>query len=62
MKAAGFLLLGAGWLLVLGALTLLAAGGARSTFFFAGLFVELLGFILAVRAHLSGGVTPRGSN
>jgi hypothetical protein len=62
MKAAGFLLLGAGWLLVVAALALLASGGARTAFFLAGVSVELLGFGLAVRAHLSRSIKSRGEN
>ncbi len=52
MKAAGFLLLVAGWLLVVCALVLLKAGVARNAFTLAGLGVEILGLVLAVRAHL----------
>ena len=53
MKIAGFLLLLAGWLLVLSALALLAKGGAQSAFFLAGVAVELLGLVLFVRAHVA---------
>ncbi len=52
MKIAGFLLLPAGWFLVLSALVLLGAAPARAAFIVAGLSVELLGLGLAVRAHL----------
>jgi hypothetical protein len=53
MKIAGFLLLLAGWLLMLSALALLARGGPRGTFLFAGLAVVLLGLVLFMRAHLT---------
>jgi hypothetical protein len=52
MKIAGFLLLLAGWLLMLSALALLARGGPRSAFLLAGLGVELLGLVLFIRSHL----------
>jgi uncharacterized membrane protein len=51
MKLAGFLLLFTGWLLVLAAVVLLAASAARSGFVLAGIGVEILGLILAFRAH-----------
>ena len=54
MKIAGFLLLIAGWMLVLSAVILLGAAGARNAFVMAGLAVELLGLVLAGRAHTSG--------
>ncbi len=57
MKAAGFLSLIAGWLLVIAALELLPEGVARGGFMVAGLLVEALGLVLAVRAHLSPGRT-----
>ena len=52
MKAAGFFLLLAGWMLVLSALILLPGGGARVAFLLAGIGVETLGLVLAFRAHL----------
>jgi hypothetical protein len=53
MKAAGFLLLFAGWFLVLAALAMLPAAGApRTAFVLAGLCVEVLGIVLVIRAHL----------
>lgn len=55
MKMAGLLLLLAGWVLVLAAIVLLTPGGARAGFLLAGVAVELLGLVLAARAHL----TPR---
>jgi hypothetical protein len=51
MKIAGFLLLLAGWLLVLSALLLLPAGGARSAFVLAGMAVEALALVLVFRSH-----------
>jgi hypothetical protein len=53
MKIAGFLLLLAGWLLMLSALALLARGGPRGTFLLAGLAVVVLGLVLFMRAHLT---------
>jgi hypothetical protein len=55
MKIAAFLLLLAGWALVLSALSLLPRALPRNAFVAAGLAVEALGLVLAVRAHL----TPR---
>jgi hypothetical protein len=48
----GVLLLVTGWLLVITALIMLAPGPARHSFVFAGVGVEILGLVLAVRAHL----------
>jgi hypothetical protein len=53
MKAAGFLLLLAGWLLVIAALIMLRTAGAQTGFVLAGLAVEVLGLVLAARSHLS---------
>jgi len=53
MKVAGFLLLLAGWVLVLAAIALLAAAAPRGAFLLAGLGVEVLGLVLAARAHLT---------
>ena len=52
MKIAGFLSLLAGWFLVLAALALLPEGTARNAFVAAGVAVEALGFVLAVRSHM----------
>lgn len=52
MKLLGFLLLLAGWLLVLAAIVLLPSQAARVAFVFAGIAVEVLGFALVIRAHL----------
>jgi hypothetical protein len=51
MRLVGFLLLLAGWFLVLSALVLLAAPVSRATFVFAGIAVEALGLILVFRSH-----------
>jgi hypothetical protein len=53
MKVAGFLLLLAGWILVLAAIALLPAAGPRSVFLLAGMGVEALGLVLVARSHLS---------
>ena len=52
MKLAGFLLLLAGWGLVLSAVALLAPMGPRASFALTGFAVELLGLTLVFRAHL----------
>ncbi len=53
MRIAGFLLGLAGWLLVLAALVMLTSITPRTGFVLAGLGVEILGFVLAARSHLS---------
>jgi hypothetical protein len=52
MKIAGFLLLTAGWAIIVAAVALLPSPGARGAFVLAGVAVELFGLALAVRAHL----------
>ena len=55
MKLAGFLLLVAGWAIVLAAVALLPSAPTRNGltgFVLAGLAVEALGLILVVRSHL----------
>ena len=52
MRVFGFLLLLAGWGLVLSALALLAASVPRAVFVLAGVCVELVGLALVMRAHL----------
>jgi hypothetical protein len=52
MKLAGFLLLVAGWAIVVAAVALLPAAGVRVGFVLAGVAVELFGLALAVRGHL----------
>jgi hypothetical protein len=52
MKAVGFLMLLAGWLLVLAAILLFAAPPLRAAFVLAGIAVETLGLILVFRSHL----------
>jgi hypothetical protein len=51
MRVAGFLLLLAGWALVLTALAILPSAVTRTGFVLAGFGVEVLGLILAARAH-----------
>ena len=51
MKFLGFLLLVAGWLLVLAAIVLLGSPGSRGAFVFAGMAVEALGLALVFRSH-----------
>jgi hypothetical protein len=57
LKLAGFLLMLAGWWLVLAAVVLLRALAAQTVFVLAGLGVEILGFVLAARQHVP---KPRG--
>lgn len=52
MKLTGAGLMVAGWLLVLCALSLLKPGAALNGFVFAGLAVEGLGLVMAIRAHV----------
>lgn len=52
MKVVGFLMLTAGWLLVLAAIVLFAAPSLRGAFVLTGIAVEALGLILAFRSHL----------
>lgn len=51
MKAAGFLLLVAGWVIVIAALVLLRSPGPKVGFVFAGIAVQVLGLVLAIRSH-----------
>jgi hypothetical protein len=52
MRLIGFLLLLAGWVLVLAAVVLLGASSARAAFSLAGAGVEALGLALVFRSHL----------
>jgi len=51
MKLLGFLLLPAGWGIVLSAIALLAAT-PRTAFILAGFGVEMLGLVIFIRAHV----------
>jgi hypothetical protein len=51
MKLLGFLLLLAGWGIVLSAVVLLVEGAPRVAFVLAGVGIEIVGFVLVVRAH-----------
>jgi hypothetical protein len=51
MKLAGFLLLLAGWSIVLAAVMILQAPVPRTAFVLAGIGVETLGLILVVRSY-----------
>lgn len=57
MKAAGFLLLLAGWIICIAAIALLKTAAPEVAFMLAGLGVEILGLVFVVRSH---GV-PRGA-
>ena len=52
MKIAGFLLLPAGWIIVLAAVVLLPSAPSRASFVLAGIAIEVLGLALVVRSHL----------
>jgi len=52
MKAVGFLMLLAGWFLVLAAIVLFASPSLRAAFVLAGVAVEALGLVLVFRSHL----------
>ena len=52
MKVGGFLMLLAGWFLVLAAIVLFPSPVMRAVFILAGVAVEVLGLILAFRSHL----------
>ncbi len=51
MKLAGFLLLLAGWGIILAAVVLLPSALSRTGFVLAGIGVEVLGLILVFRSH-----------
>ena len=53
MKITGFLMMPAGWFLVLAALVLLRAYVAQSLFVAAGMGVEIMGLVLFTRSHLA---------
>lgn len=59
MKAAGLLLLCAGFAIVAGALALLPPAAARSAFLGAGVAVQLFGLGLSFRAHYTLEEQPR---
>lgn len=52
MKLAGFMLLLAGWGIVLAAVALLVPSVSQTAFALAGMGVEILGLALVIRAHL----------
>lgn len=52
MKVLGFLMLLAGWFLVLAAVVLFVGPPMRAVFVLAGIAVEALGLVLAFRSHL----------
>jgi hypothetical protein len=51
MRFVGFLLLVAGWFLVLSSIVLLGSPASRGAFIFAGMAVEVLGLIFVFRSH-----------
>ena len=52
MKVVGFLMLQAGWFLVLAAIVLFTSLPLRGAFVLAGVAVEVVGLTLAFRSHL----------
>ena len=58
MKLAGFLMLVAGWLLIVATIALLSTAPLRGAFIAAGAAVEVVGLVLIVRCHL----VPRGEH
>jgi len=53
MKVAGFLLMPAGFILVLAAIAMLRAPVPEAGFALAGVAVEVLGLVLAARSHMT---------
>jgi len=53
MRLAGFLLMPAGWIIVLAAIVLLRSHPQRVVFTLAGLGVEALGLTLVARSHVT---------
>jgi uncharacterized membrane protein len=51
LKLFGFVLLLAGWGLVISALALVAASTPRAIFILSGVSVEIVGLVLVIRAH-----------
>jgi len=51
MKFTGFLMLVAGWVIVLASMPLLASMKSRTIFVLAGVGVEVIGLVLVVRSH-----------
>ena len=51
MKLAGFLLLLAGWIIVVAAVVLLIPESARAIFVLAGVGVEIMGLTMVIRAN-----------
>lgn len=53
MRVFGFLLLLAGWGIVLSAAALLKPSAARGAFALAGAGVELMGLVMVIRSHIA---------
>ena len=51
MKILGFLLLLAGWAIVITAVALLVVDTPRAAFVLAGIGVQIVGLVLVIRAH-----------
>jgi hypothetical protein len=53
MKLAGFLLLVAGWAIVLAAVAVLRPVPLQTAFVLAGIGTEVVGLVLAIRSHVA---------
>ncbi len=51
MKLAGFLMMASGWIIALAAVAMLPSDPPRTIFALAGAGVEVIGLVLAFRAH-----------
>lgn len=51
MRIAGFLLLAAGWVIVIAAIALLHSSASTAAFVVAGIAVQALGLIFAIRSY-----------
>jgi len=51
MRFLGFLLLLAGWFLVIASIVLMSTAGSRAAFIVAGMAVETLGLVFVIKSH-----------
>ena len=59
LKIAGFLMMLAGWGVVLAAVLMLRSEASKTVFAIAGIAIEGLGFLIAARAHIPARGTRR---
>lgn len=62
MKLAGFLLMIAGWIIVLAAIALFPAPTPRGVFAAAGIAIEIAGLVCAARSHAMRRGAARGES